>query len=179
MVNKVLPAIRAKWPREDVNKPIFIQQDNAPSHLILDDPVFCEAAREEGFDIRLVCQPPNSPDFNTLDLGFFRAIQAIQYKKEAKTIKDLVPAVEQVNGSIVHLFHCFVQQLKYSVKDLFHTCFVGILRVLSMESKQNVCNTTNCFEGSHESKRWQQDQNSSHAKGKTRERRSAAIANLM
>ena len=24
MINRVLPAIRAKWPREDVNKPIFI-----------------------------------------------------------------------------------------------------------------------------------------------------------
>jgi hypothetical protein len=30
MINKVLPAIWAKWPREDVVKPIFIQQDNAP-----------------------------------------------------------------------------------------------------------------------------------------------------
>ena len=38
MINKVLPAIRAKWPREDLNKPIFIQQDNAPSHLKVDDP---------------------------------------------------------------------------------------------------------------------------------------------
>ena len=25
MINRVLPAIRAKWPREDVHKPIFIQ----------------------------------------------------------------------------------------------------------------------------------------------------------
>ena len=94
MINNVLPAIRAKWPREDVNKPIFIQQDNAPSHLKVDDPIFCEAAKQEGFDIRLICQPLNSPDFNILDLGFFRAIQ---YKKDAKTIKDLVPAVQQVS----------------------------------------------------------------------------------
>ena len=97
MVNNVLPAIRAKWPREDVNKTIFIQQDNAPSHLPVNDLVFCEAAKQQGFDIRLICQPPNSPDFNILDLGFFRAIQAIQYKKDAKTIKDLAPAVQQVN----------------------------------------------------------------------------------
>jgi len=108
MVNNVLPAIRAKWPREDVNKTIFIQQDNAPSHLKVVDPIFCEAAKQEGFDIRLISQPPNSPDFNILDLGFFRAIQAIQYKKDAKTIKDLVLAVQQVNGSIVHLLHCFL-----------------------------------------------------------------------
>ena len=96
MINQVLPAIRAKWPREDVGKRIFIQQDNAPTHLKLDDPEFCEAAKQEGFDIRLICQPPNSPDFNVLDLGFFRAIQAIQYKKNAKTLETLVPAVQQV-----------------------------------------------------------------------------------
>jgi hypothetical protein len=71
MVNKVLPAIRAKWPREDVDKPIFIQQDNAPTHLPMNDPAFCEAAKQDGFDIRLICQPPNSLDFNILDLDFF------------------------------------------------------------------------------------------------------------
>jgi len=74
MINQVLPAIRAKWPREDVGNPIFIQQDNAPSHLKLDDPLFCEHAKRDGFEIRLISQPPNSPDFNILDLGFFRAI---------------------------------------------------------------------------------------------------------
>jgi hypothetical protein len=92
MINQVLPAIRAKWPREDVGNPIYIQQDNAPTHLKLDDPLFCEAAKQDGFDIRLICQPPNSPDFNILDLGFFRAIQAIQYKKNAKTKEELLLA---------------------------------------------------------------------------------------
>ncbi|XP_066356030.1 uncharacterized protein [Miscanthus floridulus] len=29
------------------------------------------------------------------DLGFFRAIQAIQYKKNAKTMQDIIPAVQQ------------------------------------------------------------------------------------
>jgi len=67
MINQVLPAIRAKWPREDVGNPIFIQRD--------------------GFHIRLISQPPNSPDFNILDLGFFRAIQAIQYQEHAKLFK--------------------------------------------------------------------------------------------
>jgi hypothetical protein len=64
--------------------------------LKLDDPLFYEAAKQDGFDIRLICQPPNSPDFNVLDLGFFRAIQTIQYKKNAKTIQELLPAVQQV-----------------------------------------------------------------------------------
>jgi hypothetical protein len=94
MINKVLPAIREKWPREEINQPIFIQQDNAPSHLEVNDPVFCEAAKQGEFDIRLIGQPPNSPDMNILDLGFFRAIQSIQYKKHGKTVEDLVPVVQ-------------------------------------------------------------------------------------
>ena len=79
--------------KRNVGRTIFIQQDNAPSHLKLDDPLFCEHAQRDGFDIGIICQPPNSPDFNILDLGFFRAIQ---YKKNAKTMQDLVPAVQQV-----------------------------------------------------------------------------------
>jgi hypothetical protein len=97
MINKVLPAIREKWPREEINQSIFIQQDNAPSHLEVNDPVFCEAAKQGGFDIRLIGQPPKSPDMNILDLGFFRAIQSIQYKKHVKIVEDLVPVVQQVS----------------------------------------------------------------------------------
>ena len=63
----------------------------------MNDLVFCEAAKQEGFDICLICQPPNSPDFNILDLGFFRAIQSIQYKKQVKTVEGLIPAVQEVN----------------------------------------------------------------------------------
>jgi hypothetical protein len=32
MIEKVLPAIKAKWPRDDVNKPIYIQQDHTISY---------------------------------------------------------------------------------------------------------------------------------------------------
>jgi hypothetical protein len=45
LIDKVLPAIRAKWPREDMDKPIYIQQDNAPSHVSPNDKLFCEAAK--------------------------------------------------------------------------------------------------------------------------------------
>jgi hypothetical protein len=34
MIGKVLPAIHAKWPREDIGKIIYIQQDNATPHFI-------------------------------------------------------------------------------------------------------------------------------------------------
>ncbi|KAF7820639.1 mariner transposase [Senna tora] len=71
LIQKVLPAIKEKWPREDTGCPIIIQQDNARTHIDLDDAEFCQVASEDGFDIRLMCQPPNSPDMNVLDLGFF------------------------------------------------------------------------------------------------------------
>jgi hypothetical protein len=79
MIEKVLPAIRAKWPHDDLNKPIYIQQDNAPFHIKVYDPLFREATQQDGFDIRLICQPANSLDFNILDLGFLcHTINSVQ-----------------------------------------------------------------------------------------------------
>ena len=70
LIHKVVRAILAKWPREDLGKTIFIQQDNARTHVSPDYIEFCQAVAQEGFDIRLICQLPNSPDLNVLDLGF-------------------------------------------------------------------------------------------------------------
>jgi len=70
LIEKVIPAIKAKWPREDLNHPIFIQQDNARTHIQPVDEEFCRVATQNGFDIRLTSQPPNSPDLNVLDLVF-------------------------------------------------------------------------------------------------------------
>ncbi|XP_047257958.1 uncharacterized protein LOC124890166 [Capsicum annuum] len=57
LIEKVLPAIRAKWPASDSNNPIFLQQDNARPHVGNNDLEFIEAARQDGFDIRLCFQP--------------------------------------------------------------------------------------------------------------------------
>ena len=37
--------------------------------------------------------PPNSPDCNVLDLGFFAAIQSLQQREPARTIDELIAAV--------------------------------------------------------------------------------------
>ncbi|CAE6199218.1 unnamed protein product [Arabidopsis arenosa] len=74
LIEKVIPRIRERWPQEDFGKTIFIQQDNARTHVDPEDEEFQAAASDHGFDIRLMCQPPNSPDLNILDLGFFNAI---------------------------------------------------------------------------------------------------------
>ena len=95
LINKVLPAIKEKWPREHAMETIYIQQDNAPCHVSIDDEEFCKAASEGGFDIRLSCQPPNSPDLNVLDLGFFNAIQSLQHKEASKSVDELIEVVQK------------------------------------------------------------------------------------
>jgi hypothetical protein len=70
-----------------VHKPIFIQQDNAPTHLKVDDPQFCELAKQDRFDIRLICQPTNSLDFNILDLDFFKVSKLFNTRKMLRQSK--------------------------------------------------------------------------------------------
>lgn len=90
LINKVLPALKAKWPAEERGLPIFIQQDNARTHIAVDDPAFVQAAQAGGWDVRLTCQPPNSPDLNVLDLGFFAAIQALFEKGTPNNIREIL-----------------------------------------------------------------------------------------
>ncbi|XP_042018924.1 uncharacterized protein LOC121766733 [Salvia splendens] len=47
-------------------------------------------ASTDGFEFRLINQPPNSPDTNVLDLGYFRAIQSLQDDKMATSVDDLL-----------------------------------------------------------------------------------------
>ncbi|XP_057543296.1 uncharacterized protein LOC130821520 [Amaranthus tricolor] len=84
--------IRSKWPPH-LSKTIFIQQDNAKPHILDDDEVFREVATLDGFSFHLVQQPPNSPDMNEFDLGFFRSIQSLQHQKSAYNYAQLVNVV--------------------------------------------------------------------------------------
>ena len=59
-------------------------------HIDHDDDEFCREANKDGFNIRLMCQHANSPDLNVLDLGFFSAIQSLQYKESPTTVDELV-----------------------------------------------------------------------------------------
>ncbi|XP_058784796.1 uncharacterized protein LOC131659654 [Vicia villosa] len=110
LIEKVLPAIKEKWPRDDLGTTIFIQQDNVRTHINHDDQEFIQEATQDGFDIRLMCQPANSPDLNVLDLGFFSAIQSLQHKESPKTIDELVRAVVESfeNFSSMKSNHIFV-----------------------------------------------------------------------
>ena len=69
LIDNVLPAILANFP--DLNSPIKIQQDNARPHIYPDDADFVAAAQNQGVDLQVVNQEPNSPDHNINDLVFF------------------------------------------------------------------------------------------------------------
>lgn len=90
---QIIPAIKEKWP-PFLSKNVNIQQDNARTHIHSGDPDFKAAGEADGFQMKLVQQPANSPDCNTLDLGFFCAIQSLQQRKKCKTAEELILAVK-------------------------------------------------------------------------------------
>ena len=82
IIEKLLPAINAKWPLNERANVIKLQALN--------------------LNVQLSCQPPNSPDLNILDLGFFHSIQSLQYSESPTTIEDLIAAVVNSYNAITH-----------------------------------------------------------------------------
>lgn len=121
MITKLLPAIKAKWPREAANKTIWIQQDNAPSHVLPNDEQFAAAVREMGLDIRIMNQPPNSPDMNCLDLGFFASLQSMTQRRISRNIDELIQNV--------HLeFHEHRPEILYRVFLTLQGCMTEVMK---------------------------------------------------
>ncbi|KAG4057107.1 hypothetical protein PC123_g7858 [Phytophthora cactorum] len=90
----VFAAIRAKWPRGDSGKIIYVQQDNATPHIQLNDPDVLREGSRDGWYIRLIFQPPNLPDLHCLDFSYFPATQTLQYKTYVSTTELLIDDVE-------------------------------------------------------------------------------------
>lgn len=78
LLNYVLPAIRAKWLKNwagtNDRNTIFVQQDNAKLHISENNASLASTMIQDGFDIQLVNQPPNSFYINVLVLDFFSKI---------------------------------------------------------------------------------------------------------
>jgi hypothetical protein len=72
----------------------WIQQDNAPSHVLVDDAEFFAAIAQTGLDIRLINQPANSPDLNVLDLGFFASLQSVANERISRNLDELIQNVK-------------------------------------------------------------------------------------
>ncbi len=88
ITEKVIPAIRRKWPgpKSDI---IVIQQDNAPFHVSIDGVDVAEEGQRFRWNIKMTNESANSPDFNVLDLGFFRVVQFLLYELAPRTIQEL------------------------------------------------------------------------------------------
>jgi hypothetical protein len=83
--------------------------------------MFMQAIQTDGFDIHLRYQPPNSPDMNILNLGFFNAIQALQHKVAPNTIDDLINAVQQA-------FHSLEVEKLNRVFLTLQQCMITVMR---------------------------------------------------
>ena len=92
LINNVFPDIRAKFPTVSN---VFAQQDNAPGHRVMADPDIVAAAGQGERRIEVVNQPPNSPETNILDLGFFNSIQSLQDRTTPTMVDELVAEVER------------------------------------------------------------------------------------
>jgi len=113
MIEQVLPAIVEKCPIAMLNAGVSIQQDNAPAHIRNDDADFLAAVQATGVDVKIYCQPPNSPDLNVLDLGFFNSLQSI-VSKEATKNKELL--IEVVKKGFVNYPHGKINRVFLSLQ---------------------------------------------------------------
>ena len=95
IIDHVLPAIVQKCPIAMLDGGIRIQQDNATSHIKNDDADFLAAVQATGVDMKIYSQPPNSPDLNVLDLGFFYSLQSIVARERTRNKGHLIEAVKK------------------------------------------------------------------------------------
>ncbi|ETK73647.1 hypothetical protein L915_19444, partial [Phytophthora nicotianae] len=80
---KVSSAIREKWPG-------WKRQLYAYKMTMLIYGEVVAAGLEQGWKVKMVCQPHRSPDCNILDLAIFYAIQSIQYRQPTNQIDELI-----------------------------------------------------------------------------------------
>lgn len=116
ILEKVIPAIQEKWPAGSKDMAIKIQHDNAPPHRNISIEAVKAASGE--LNISMMFQPPNSPDFNVLDLGFFHSIQALQYQESPSNIDELISVVEK---SFADLSAETLDNVFYSLQKAFES----------------------------------------------------------
>ena len=136
LVENVVPAIKEKWPKGNARTNIIVQQDNAKPHLAENDAELIKECQKDGWDISFRCQPPNSPDFNMLDLGFFNSIQALHHQSAPKFIDDLIECVQR------------------AFEDLEWTSLDDVFLSLQMAMRSSIkCSGGNNYKLEHMSKR--------------------------
>lgn len=93
MIASVGLMILVNFPRPHFQE-IFLQQDNAALHRILEDQDDIDAFASIRGEITLLSQPANSLVLNVFDLGFFKCKESLQTRpnSSAGAIDDLINA---------------------------------------------------------------------------------------
>jgi hypothetical protein len=130
LIAKVLPCIKDKWPAQDAHRTIWIQQDNAKTHVPVDDEQFAIAVAQTGLDIRLINQPANSPDMNCLDLGFFASLQSLTFNTISRNIDELI-------DNVCNEFNAYDPKLLTRVYLTLQSCMIEVMKA-SGGNKYNI-----------------------------------------
>jgi len=87
----------------------------------VNDEQFAATVAQTGMDIRIINQPPNSPDMNVLDLGFFNSLQSLAYGTISGSIDELIANVQKefneydpstLNRVFLTLQGCLIEVMK-------------------------------------------------------------------
>jgi hypothetical protein len=71
----------------------------ARAHIEQNDEAFQHAVAQTGLDIRIFNEPPNSPDLNVLDLGFFASLQSKIFLTNSRNMDELIQNVQNEYAS--------------------------------------------------------------------------------
>ncbi|XP_010692740.2 uncharacterized protein LOC104905803 [Beta vulgaris subsp. vulgaris] len=93
LIDNVIPSIMQNW-LAFLPMNIQLQRDNARPHISVDDMEFKQAATQNGFNVQLVNQPPQSHDLNLLDLCLFTDLQSIHNQSFPQNIDELIARVQ-------------------------------------------------------------------------------------
>ncbi len=75
-------------------KIVKLKLDGSGSHNLEKEKELLKSFRYCGMPMVILKQPTQSPDLNTLDLGYFTSIQGLQNKKPCQKVEDLVENVQ-------------------------------------------------------------------------------------
>jgi hypothetical protein len=83
----------------EAGQPLYYQHDGARPHTAkANQEAYEREGSKHGFDIRILQQPAQKPEFNFLDLAFFRSLDSDVLVEPKTSRKDLIKAVKKCFG---------------------------------------------------------------------------------
>ncbi|CAM9807061.1 unnamed protein product [Choristocarpus tenellus] len=94
-MEEILAAIKTKIPWLQ-GKHVVVQQDGASPHMGKgNSEISSGAGKTNGWSIRLVTQPSNSPDLNIMDLCFYRSLKCWVIGEKFGSFEEMVKVIKK------------------------------------------------------------------------------------